>query len=121
MPIVDVEIVTDAEVSGDLARRLADAIGDALGSDPGRTWVRLRTLGRHHYAESGGPVPGDVTPVFVTVSARRHPHPDDFAAVAPKLSAAVAGVAGTRAEHVHVLFGQDARGRVAFGGTLVSE
>jgi phenylpyruvate tautomerase PptA (4-oxalocrotonate tautomerase family) len=121
VPIVDVEIVTDEEVSGDLARRLADAIGEALGSEPGRTWVRLRTLGRQHYAESGGPVPDDVAPVFVTVSARRHPEPDDVAALAPKLCAAVAAVTGTRAENTHVLFGQDARGRVAFGGTLVSE
>jgi phenylpyruvate tautomerase PptA (4-oxalocrotonate tautomerase family) len=121
VPIVDVEMVTDDELSDDLARQLADAIGQSLGSEPGRTWVRLRTLGRHRYAESGGPLPDDVAPVFITISARRHPEPDDFASVAPKLCAAVAAVTGAQAENTHVLFGQDARGRVAFGGTLVSD
>jgi phenylpyruvate tautomerase PptA (4-oxalocrotonate tautomerase family) len=121
VPIVDVEMVTDDEVSDELASRLADAIGEALGADPGRTWVRLRLLGRHRYAESGGSVPDDVAPVFVTISARRHPRPDDFAAVAPRVCAAVAAVTGVRSENTHVIFGADARGRVAFGGTPVSE
>ena len=122
MPIVDVEIVTDDnDVSGDLASRLANSIGDALGAEPGRTWVRLRTLPHHRYAESGPNSFDGVSPVFVTITARRHPNPNDFAVVAPRVCAAAASTCGVPVENTHVIFEADASGRVAFGGTLVAE
>lgn len=80
----------DNDVSGDLASRLANSIGDALGAEPGRTWVRLRTLPHHRYAESGPTSFDGVSPVFVTIKARRHPNPNDFAVVAPRVCAAAA-------------------------------
>ena len=54
MPIVDVELVGDAEVSEDISQLLADALGVALSARSGGTWVRLRQLDRSRYAESGG-------------------------------------------------------------------
>lgn len=121
MPIVDVELITDDALVTGLASRLADGIGQALRAEPGRTWVRVRHLPRHQYAESGGPVPDEIRPAFVTITARRHPDPDDFAEVAPKICRTVSAVTGCEVEQVHVIFEADARGRVAFGGHVVTE
>lgn len=57
MPIIDVELVADTPPPPGLAIELADAVGDAIGSAPGATWVPLRRLPRTHYAESGGGPP----------------------------------------------------------------
>jgi len=46
MPIVDIELVckSEAQAAAVSARALADLLGQAFGSQPGRTWVRLRLL-----------------------------------------------------------------------------
>ena len=48
MPILTIEVVLadDEELAPGEARALADAAGEVLGSAPGTTWVRLRTLPR---------------------------------------------------------------------------
>ncbi len=69
MPIVDIELVceTEAEFTTVSARALADALGQALGSPPGRTWVRMHFLGSRAYAENDVVVDGSELPAFVTV------------------------------------------------------
>ena len=42
MPLIEVEIVDDDELSPTLASRLAEAAGAALDAPAGQTWVRLR-------------------------------------------------------------------------------
>jgi phenylpyruvate tautomerase PptA (4-oxalocrotonate tautomerase family) len=120
MPIVTIEqVADDAVVPGDLARRLADAIGEALGATPGRTWVRLRPIPRGHYAESGTSAEDTPRPIFVTVLRRAAPPAERLEAEAAALAHAVAQAMGRSADCVHVEFAPAAAGRLAFGGKLV--
>jgi phenylpyruvate tautomerase PptA (4-oxalocrotonate tautomerase family) len=118
MPIVDVELVGDEFVTAGLTRRLADALGEALTSRPGGTWVRLRQLERSRYAENGG-VADELRPVFVTVLARNRPTGQELLDRVARVTAAVAEVVGRDPTQVHVLFDDDAVGRLSFGGRLV--
>ncbi len=118
MPIVDVELVGETLVTADTTQRLADAVGEALASRPGGTWVRVRLLESSQYAENGG-MPEGVQPVFVTVLERQRPTGQDLADRVSRVTAAVADVVGRDPENVHVLFEESASGRLAFGGRLV--
>ena len=66
MPIVDIEFVVrkDETLPDGLASTLADALGEVFGSEPGRLWVRVRTLPDAQYAENLGAAP---RPVFVNL------------------------------------------------------
>lgn len=120
MPILQVEIVEPLsdEVRHGLARRLAEAAGDALDARPGGTWVRLRYLAAADYAENaGGPAQG-VQPVFVEVLQADPPQGDALVAQARRLAKAVGMACKRPQEQVHVVFEPPAAGRVAFGGQL---
>lgn len=119
MPVVDVEIVGDADGAGSPAQALADALGAVFASPAGRTWVRVRRLAADAYAENALPVQADALPVFVSVL---HAHPPSGAALAAQaaaVTAAVARVLGRDPVRVHVQFAPVAAGRQAFGGRLV--
>jgi phenylpyruvate tautomerase PptA (4-oxalocrotonate tautomerase family) len=75
MPIVTVEVVAGANdpVVQDVAQSLADAIGHALESPPGQTWVRVRSIARDHYAENDTLLDAARLPVFVTILKMRTP------------------------------------------------
>jgi phenylpyruvate tautomerase PptA (4-oxalocrotonate tautomerase family) len=118
MPIVDVELVGDDGRVAALTQRLADAIGKALSSRPGGTWVRVRLLPRDQYAENGG-LEDAVRPVFVTVLERTLPTGPDLADRISRVTAAVAASTDRDPTNVHVLFAPSAAGRLAFGGRLV--
>ena len=118
MPIVDVELVGETLATADTTQRLADAVGEALESRPGGTWVRVRLLDRSCYAENGG-LPEGVQPVFVTVLERHRPTGKELTDRVARVTAAVAGVVGRDPVNVHVLFEDDAAGRLSFGGRLV--
>jgi phenylpyruvate tautomerase PptA (4-oxalocrotonate tautomerase family) len=120
VPIVDVAIVSDDVSWPGLAQTLADGIGDALDAPIGTTWVRLRALGRDHYAESGGAdADADTGPVFVEIISRRAPGGRQLSSVVVDVVRAVARATGRPAERVHVIFAPDGAGRIAFGGRLV--
>ncbi len=121
MPILEVEVVTDAgeALDQDLARRLADAAGEVLGAGAGRCWVRLRELPRQRYAENGGPLDPALRPVFVSLLLADWPSPEERRALLRQLAAALADACGRPAENLHLLLQPPARGRVAFGGELV--
>jgi phenylpyruvate tautomerase PptA (4-oxalocrotonate tautomerase family) len=119
MPIVEVELVTDDEPGPGLAGLLADEIGRAMNASEGSTWVRLRTLPRDHYGESGGPVPEGVQPVFVTVTTQDRPAADQLSVVVERMTSSVARTTGHPRQNIHVIFAPDAAGRVAFGGRVV--
>jgi phenylpyruvate tautomerase PptA (4-oxalocrotonate tautomerase family) len=121
MPIVTVEIVANPgrPLEHNLSQSLADALGHALRSPAGQTWVRLRMLQSNEYAENGVLVDAAEAPVFVTVVERQ---PSVGAALQSNVTAitqAVANVLGRPASCVHVEFAPAAAGRVSFGGTLV--
>ena len=121
MPIVDVVLVgeTDRDRRGISARRLADALGDALGSPTGRTWVRLRVLGSDDYAENGtDPAPSE-WPVFVTLLHARRPVDEALRAEIAAVTAAVAACTGRAPSRVHVEYAPAGAGRLALGGQLV--
>ena len=123
MPILDVEIVVAAgeEQDGSLAAKLADAAGEVFGGVAGRTWVRLRSLPSDHYAENGGGPPEGVLPVFVGVLLADPPVGEELRSQVHRLTLALAKACERAPENVHLFYRAAARGRVAFGGRLVSE
>lgn len=121
MPIVDVELVgpgADA-ANAALAQSLADAAAAVFGAPRATTWVRVRTLAQHAYAENGAAVATSELPVFVTVRKRRLPERAELAAEVRALTEALAAVVRRPAERIHVEYAAPAAGRMAFGGTLV--
>ena len=121
MPIVTVELVGGEAnpMSSDLAQQLANAIGRALNSPPGQTWVRLRPLACNQYAENGPPLDASELPVFVTIVKHQASESAELEAEVASLTGAVAQVVARPASCVHIEFAPPAAGRLAFGGTLV--
>jgi len=122
MPIIDVEIVVapNGPVGAGLAQSLADAVGLALGSPAGQTWVRLRLLAREHYAENESSLASTELPVFVTVLKRALPGQAEMTDEITRLTESVANVLGRNRNRVHVEYAPAASGRLAFGGKLVT-
>lgn len=119
MPVVDVQIVA-ARAQGDAAAQaLADALGHAFGSGPGRTWVRVQMLSSVQYAENGGALRADELPVFATVLHARAPQGPARADEVRAVTEAIARVLDRPPERVHVQYAPDGAGRQAFGGVLV--
>ena len=121
MPIVTVEVVTGANygIAQDLAQSLADAIGRALKSPPGQTWVRVRSVRRDQYAENEAPLDAAQLPVFVTILKRQAPQRAELEAEVTVLTDAVAQVIGRSVACVHIEYAPAAAGRLSFGGVLV--
>ena len=121
MPIVDIELVceSEAEFATASARTLADAIGHALGSEPGHTWVRLRFLASDAYAENQATVQGADLPAFVTVLHAHPPIGEALAVEATALTAVIAQCLARAPGRVHLQYAPAAAGRQAFGGTPI--
>lgn len=124
MPIIDIELVChcEADLLAVSAHKLADALGSALDTPAARTWVRVRYLGSHAYAENqvaATPCEIEELPVFVTVLVTRPPPLSELANEITKLTAVVAACVGRSPERVHVQYAPAAAGRQAFGGKLV--
>jgi phenylpyruvate tautomerase PptA (4-oxalocrotonate tautomerase family) len=125
MPILDIEIIDDDPPRGHYpraaARAIADEVGAVLGSGPSATWVKLRYLPRDSYAESGGDVPHEIRPTFVSVLLAQLPAIDVLRQHAERIAAAVSGALDRPRENVHVLFHPPGVGRIAFGGRLLEK
>ena len=117
MPIVDIELVAGS--TDGLAQPLAEAAAAVLGSAPGQTWIRLRSLEPGCYAENGVGVTMADAPVFVTVTRRQLPAPAVRVQEIAALTKAIAGVVQRSPLRVHVAYAPAAAGRAAFGGTLI--
>jgi phenylpyruvate tautomerase PptA (4-oxalocrotonate tautomerase family) len=120
MPILEVELVQSlrGDVPAGAVQILAERVGELLGAQPGHTWVKLRRLARADYAESGGPVPDELAPVFVTVLEAAPPAGEALAARTTALARTIGEVLERSASEVHVLYLPPALGRIAFGGRL---
>jgi phenylpyruvate tautomerase PptA (4-oxalocrotonate tautomerase family) len=114
MPILRVEVVAAVLPAG-LAQRIADGAASALGTAPGRTWVRLRCLAPEDYAENGADSEG-LAPVFVELLLRR-PLTEGRATLSA-LTDAVAEACERPRDRVHILLLPPAAGRMSFGGVL---
>ena len=99
-----------------LASTLADALGEVLGADPGKVWVRVRSLPDAQYAENLSAAP---QPVFVSLLMRKPPTGDLLRLQVEQVTYAVARICRCPPDNVHVLLEPAARGRIAFGGHLV--
>lgn len=121
MPIVTVQIVGAATPpsGAESAQRLADALGDVFGSEPGTAWVRVIRLPRECYAENRTELPDSVQPVFVEVLHGSVPDADALADQARDVARVVADAVARPVENVHVLYLPPGHGRIAFGGNLV--
>src|SRR6266511_470301 len=96
MPIVAVEVVTGADepMAQNIAQSLADAIGGALKSPPGQTWVRVRSIARDQYAENGVSLDPAELPVFVTILKRQALQRAEFEREVAALASAIAQTVG---------------------------
>ena len=121
MPIVDIEIIPKPEeiIRDEIVQELADQLGEIFGSPKGGTWVKIRELTENHYAENGGKEEG-VYPIFVSVLKSRLPSPDELQKEVKRITGAVAQICGRSTENVHVIYHSEGKGRVAFGGKIVT-
>ena len=119
MPIIDIELVCEAEFGEISAAALADALGQVLGGPPGSTWVRLRFLAHGAYAENGCTLSRAELPAFVTVLHAHPPVGDALGGEAMAIALAVAGCVARERERVHVQYAPPGVGRQAFGGEFV--
>ena len=122
MPIFDIRFVAsdNADARAASAQELADALGVALGSPPGRTWVRLHAHPAAFYAENEVHIEEAEYPVFVTVLLAHVPSPEARPDQVRAITAAVARCFARPEERVHVEYAAAGAGRLAFGGTLVT-
>jgi len=121
MPIVDVRFVASArpEAHTPSAQELADALGRVLGSDPGRTWVRLHRHDISQYAENETSVQTDELPVFATLLLATMPDIEARAEHAGAICSALSRCFGRPLERIHLEYAPSGTGRVAFGGVLM--
>jgi phenylpyruvate tautomerase PptA (4-oxalocrotonate tautomerase family) len=122
MPILDIELVQPDGArppDASLTQALADAVGRALGTPAGRTWVRLRTLAASYYAENEAAIAPGEWPVFATVLHARPPQGPALVTEANTLTQVLAACLGRAPQRVHVQYAPAAAGRQAFGGVLV--
>lgn len=121
MPIVDIEIVLrpDETIQHTMVSELADELGEIFHSPSKGTWVRVHGLPTDHYAENGGTAIV-VYPIFVSIIKSMLPSADEMQKEAEKITGAVAQICNRPSVNVHVIYQPEARGRLAFGGQLVS-
>ena len=121
MPIIDVELVceSESELKDVSAQELADVLGGVMGTEPGRTWVRLRYLDARHYAENGSEVERSERPAFVAIWRAHPPAATALAEETAAVTRAVGRIIGRDPSRVHVRYAPAAAGRQAFGGKMV--
>ncbi len=121
VPIVDVRFVQGhaSLPASASAQHLADAIGQVLAPEPGRTWVRLQALEASHYAENGTTLTEQDLPVFVSLFLAHPPQGAEFEAQVVAVGRAVAQCFARAPQRVHVEYAPAAAGRMAFGGVVV--
>ena len=121
MPIFDVRYVASESIQAQApsAQELADALGKALGSPLGRTWVRLHAHLAALYAENEVRVEEAEYPVFVTVLLAHLPNSEARPEQVRAITAAVAKCFVRPEERIHVEYAPAGAGRLAFGGKLV--
>ena len=120
MPIVDVEIVLkeNETIPENLSSNFANELGRIFNSPSNSTWVKVRGLSAHQYAENGE-TRKDVLPVFVRVIKSKILK-GEIQKEAEQIAVVVANICDRPAENIHIIYEPDGSGRVAFGGKLIA-
>ena len=100
-----------------MARAIAEAVGAALGSRPGTVWVTLQVVPEAMYAENGQTEA--VHPVFLKVTHAELPNLTALSEEVKSLAIAVGAALGRSPGLVHIEYGLQGKGRIAFGGSLL--
>jgi len=118
MPILELEIIGAAEdYDSDLAQTVADSAAAALKSRPQGTWVKLCFTETNRYAENGGAV--DEPPIIVNVLQAEVPNGAELRTQILELTSAISAATRRSPSSVHIIMEPAAKGRIAFGGSLV--
>ena len=122
MPILDIELVEPQALRDKraLASAIADGVARALDTPRGSTWVKVRYLAEQDYAEDGGGPAHGARPVFVRLLLADWPTAEELASRVERVTRVVAEECGGPSETVHVICEPPARGRIAFGGYLLT-
>lgn len=123
MPIIQLDLVMRAGENPPDKRTLqalADEMGQVLGAPAGETWVFLRPLSDDAYVENDMAVPPDIRPAIAHVLQYQRPSESTLARMARGLAGAMARHLNRPEANMHLVFEPDGRGRVAFGGRLVT-
>jgi phenylpyruvate tautomerase PptA (4-oxalocrotonate tautomerase family) len=120
MPIIKALLVVpegEALPEG-VATKIANAAAQVLDAAPGRVWVLVQHVSAGCYAENGSSESPE--PVFLEVLHADLPAPEQLATEAKALAHAVGTSIGRAPEAVHIEYAAPGRGRVAFGGRLLT-
>ncbi|HEU4724460.1 MAG TPA: hypothetical protein VFU59_04085, partial [Candidatus Eisenbacteria bacterium] len=98
---------------------IANAVGEMLRAAPQSVWVRLEMIPATHYAENGGTQDG-AAPIFVTLLEKSPPEGAALVAEISALTTAIAAACDRDPTCVHLVYELPGRGRVSFGGRLVT-
>jgi phenylpyruvate tautomerase PptA (4-oxalocrotonate tautomerase family) len=121
MPIVDIEIVLkpDETIPDEMVSELADQLGEIFGSPKNGTWVKVHEIAGHHYAENEGKEK-DVYPIFVSLLKSRLPGAEEMQKEVEAITETVARLCDRPPSLVHVIYQPEGKGRIAFGGKIVT-
>ena len=120
MPILKVEVVGKREeFPRNLAQQIADSAATELDSRPQGTWVTTTFIQENDYAENGGR-DESLNPVLISLVLSDPPANGELQSLIAALTTAIASVVGVPSENVHIIVEPAARGRVSFGGRLVT-
>ena len=123
MPIVQLQLVIrdDSErVAHETLQLLADEIGEVFQSGAAATWVKVDYIPFEQYAENREALRDDARPTLVHVLKYKIPDQERLAQEAKELACIVANALLRPERHTHIIYEPDGKGRVAFGGLLVT-
>lgn len=123
MPIVQLDLVIRDEsekIEPEVLQKLVDELGAHFGSEKAGTWIKLGYINAEHYAENGVTLDSSVRPTLVEVLKYELPDERQLSQEAGQLADIVARNLGRPKENTHVLYAPQGKGRVAFGGKLVT-
>ena len=122
MPLVDIEITLKyrEKLPINLASVLANELGKIFKSPPSTTWVKLYGLSENHYAENDRSLEGGAHPVFVRIIKSEVPETITLEHEVKEITRTVAKICKRPTENVHIIYEPEGRGRVSFGGKMVT-
>ena len=122
MPIVDILAVVASpdDLPPRVAASIANALSPVFAASPGQVWVRLHWLPSSQYAEDGTDISSDELPVFVSLLLATLPEDTARQQQALSVCQIVATCLERPSHRVHLEYAAAGRGRVAFGGRLLT-
>lgn len=123
MPIITIQLVVprkDLELSPQVVQDLADGLGGLFDCSPGSLWLRVSYLSRDQYAENQTALSDRLQPSFIEVQLADEPTEEMRSQLAQQVALLASSITERALENTHVIFAPAARGRIAFGGRLLT-